>query len=284
MGMESWVRRYHMERLAKDAHKTIDNLVLDLEANSAYCVDLGLAKLPDGRNLNFQDPALAKFMQFVRALTHTRVECLLDVEDALRSTFLGPGKNIRFYGTAFAFAERIFDFQKAEGGWDELDRLIHYISGKSMTERASHIHRQIRYCPEDPGLGGNVTFTLEYEFFASRVIADKVVFGSKPQYVLAFLADALQFAQRTSLESGLGTGFMRLMNGEKRIFSIPIRKKVVIADLVNPASDPTFLVYDWRGVEWHVRDPEMMSLLAKAVPESCCGLIKGRYLEDDLGM
>lgn len=280
-GVEKWARRYHLERLALDAKRLEDKL--DIDEGSPYGAHLEVAILPDGHALNLEDPAISLFMRLLRALNHLSVETPYDVMTNLKFAFHGVGK-IKV-GSHFHIIDPLFDLRKEPDGWRELDRLIEYVSGTSMSERAQKLQHQHRFSAEDPATEDVARFSIGFRF--TSLIADKVAFGSKPEFALSFLDDVL-IAAGAENHDRRERGEAWLFDGDRKICVMPFRAKQVTAyfpgGVAQEYHDASTMLYDWSKVDWIVRDTKMMNLLAQAVPEEARSLIKGRYLEDDLGM
>lgn len=280
-GVEKWTRRYHLERLALDAQRLEESLELD--EDSPYCARLETARLPDGNLLNIKDPAVDLFLRLVRQLNHMSVDCPLDLMMNLKYTFLGVGK-IKV-GSHFHLIDPLFALANEPDGWKELDRLIEYVSGASMTDRARKLDQQFKISSQDPATEDEARFSIGFKF--SEPVANKVVFGSKSEFVMEFLDDVLAAAGAENRERRQ-RGEVWLLERDRKICVIPFEAKAVTAyfpgGVPQQYHDPSTMLYNWSKIDWHVRDHRLMSLLAQAVPEEARNMVKGRYLEDELGM
>lgn len=280
-GVEKWVRRYHLERLANDAARLDNKLTVHIE--SPHCKSLESARLPDGKLLNLDDPAVSLFMQLVRQLNGLRVETPSALMKTMKLAFLGAGK-IKI-GSHFHIINPLFALRKELDGWKELDRLVAYVSGASMTDRARKLDQQFKYSSEDLATENEARFSIGIRFKDWQI--DTVAFGSKLEYVLGFMDDVLNAAGAENHER-CESGQVLIIEGGRKICVIPLQAKEVTAfypdGVAKDYRDPSTMLYDWSNIDWQVRDHKLMNMLAQAAPEEARNLMKGRYLEDELGM
>lgn len=278
VGVDRWIRRFHMEKLMRDTYKFDD--MLEVEADSEYLKDLSIAKMDDGRVLDFDDPALTVFVQMIDALTIDVVESLKIIIGAIKHSGLLSGQ--RRLEDNFHLVDKLFELRK-DGGWAELDRLIERVSGESMTVRVSRVESWVRYAQDDPGLGGDTCCTLGFKFGGQ--LYDSVAFGSKPEYVLRFLDDLQQCAGAMN-DEGRSSGEAVLMDGKRILCTIPLKAREFSVNTpgnVLNYYDPKTMAFEWSKVAWQAKDPALMALLAEATPAARVA-VKSRYLEEELGM
>lgn len=281
-GIENWTYRYFMECLITAIG---ENCISEIEACTArgFYKDLDEVVLGDGKPLNVQDPALSLLVQYLDATTSRSIDSIADIIDGLTSNFR-LGTQPRVSGK-FGMIHALFDLRN-EGGWCELDRLVTDLALQSFSSIVDALSPSIRYSQDDPGLGGEKCYVLGFSEKNGK--KTKVAFGSAPEHVLGFILEATTLAGNAFLSDKRERNTIWLHNGREAVFTIPLEPRLPVTvfspDGEKNYSDFSELSVKWRAVQWARRDVEVMQALASVVPKEAGHAVKGKYLEDDLGL
>lgn len=284
--VENWTQRYFLERFVFEIGESISSDINE-RADKGLYKDLAEVVLTDGQPLNLDDPALLALIKFLDVTGFRTVENLQEICDGLRDNFQNEPTALRLVSGNPEMIDAIFAL-KDTGGWGELDRISLHLIGKSLTDLVDAIQPTLRFNPDDPGLGGGTCYMIGHD--SQNAPYPKVAFGSSPEYVLGFLQDAAHMAGDAFKKDDRPRTYLSFRRNRTNIFSIPLlpaKISVYAPHAGGGAMD--YLDYSspqiqWADVVWNEHDLATMKKLAQVAPENVRHLIKGAYLQDDLGM
>lgn len=286
MSIDRWKQKNVMEHLAVAIS---DQLTFESDTRHAkkMYADLAEVELNDGYGLSLDDPALMLLIRFLDATGSRTIENLHEVTHGLRDRFFFAHNQERLGVEKLELVAQLFELRSA-GGWHELDRIFSHLIGTTLTAISDDLDPLFLFSPEDPGLGGDVCFTLGYN--NPDVPHPKIAFGSTSAYVLGFVREVAKLAGDAYLKDGFVREEILLRRGRSQIFSLPVKPAKVA--YTRPRQwgaeddflDPSQLHIQWADVEWKIADRAVMKELVRVAPESVGHLIKAAFLEGDLGM
>jgi hypothetical protein len=211
------------------------------------------------------------------------VECWL--EDHIK----GPGTYDPSALDAF-FATRSND-----NSWLHLDAVIEHMCGSTFSEIIAGT--EVMYDPQDPGLHGDVCFSLGLEL-ASLELTDfhqysplRAMASSLDLLIPLVIEDVAQKGRQSkynherSNDPADGAHEKKVERSSPALVYIYKNGELVLDVKVNGWAEET-PVYNvaWEKAFIHLNDKSILKSLSKAVPGSVASKLKGRFLEDGLGL
>jgi hypothetical protein len=284
-GPENWTRQYLMERLIEILEYSSRSPEAVLRHGGRSLSDLALH---GGGTLNLQDPAVMSLIEYASSAGQRNVRTVGDLFDVLKRGFLfvTDGKPKRPIDSL----HRMFDLQRV--GWNELDRLIRTLTREhvSFSDIVNPIQASFRLCPDDHGLDGDTCYALGYSVKLKHL--EKVAFGSSPAFALKFIDDAIRAAESSHRRDNLIRSELALAVNGKGLFRVPLLPRVTVRGyqcsrwgaMSSQSENYADLTADWANVQWKDSRDDLMKILVNALPARDGHVVKGRFLEDDLGM
>lgn len=285
--IDQWLIQYMMERLTDILQASSHGP--DTTVRMFGHRDLTNIDLLCGRKLNIADPAVAHLINYVRAASESSRITLDAMMKVLQGDFLvvTDGRPKR----PIDDLRRMFDLRQA-GQWGELDNFIRTVTRQrqSLSEIIGPMVDSFRVDPQDFALGEKECFVVGH--YVTGRNYEKVAFGSSPEVVLRYVDDAIQDAGHAYKRDSLVRSWLALLRNEQILFCTPLLPKLTTTKYPCPYKGFTIstnknhalLAADWANTKWYDQDPRLMGALANALPRCERALLKGRYLEDDLGI
>lgn len=285
--VENWLNRHFMTMFVKTVNSRHPADHTDLRKNLGYLCDLDMLQLDDGKVLNTSGPAFFKILQFLDMTGDRTIETLDDLIRGLYALLL-PAWQKQISESSQGILNEFFRM-RATGEWAEWDRLAWHILGEPMGTFIDKQAALIRYSEDDLEAGGEQMFTVEFSH--SSMIGQLVAFGSTLDYALAHFEDIMLIAgEGLKTAPNIGHGDLLIKKNNKWIAKIPLKVDYFLsenewtseltADILSaPDAWP-----QWGKIDWLVQDKAVMKALVDIVPDESKHLIKGRFLENDLGM
>lgn len=285
--VENWLNRHFMTMFVKTVNSRHPADNTDLRKNLGYFCDLDLLQLDDGKVLGTSGTALFKILQFLDMAGDRSIETLDDLTRGLHALLL-PAWQKKISESNQELLNEFFRM-RATGEWAEWDRLALHILGESMGDFVDKQAALIRYSEDDPEAGGEQLFTVEFSH--SSKTGQIVAFGSTPEYALAHFEDIMLIAgEGLKTAPNIGHGDLLIRKNFKWIAEIPLKVDYLLSEnewtgelsavtLSKPDALP-----QWGKIDWLVQDKAVMKALVDVAPDDSKSLIKGGFLENDLGM
>lgn len=283
--IESWLNRHFLTMFVKTVSARHPADHTDLRKNLGYFSDLDQLSLDGGGRLDTSGPAFFKILQFLDGTGSRTIETLDDLVRGLQAVLLPawvkpvPERSQELINEFFRM--------RATGEWAEWDRLALHILGEPMGDFVDQQAALIRYSDADLEAGGEQMFSVGFSHPGTT--AQLVAFGSTPTHALSFFEDVVNIAgeNMNAAERVMGCEIW-LRRNNKLVFEMPLdgigsvcedsaEFKMIVA--YSPSDSP-----QWGKIDWCMQNRSVMKALAEVAPEKARGLIKGDFLENDLGM
>lgn len=281
--MSNWFHHFHLERLHA--------LVRDSEFRD--CVDYfePLVRISiDQQPINLRDPALRKFMKAIGMNLDDQFKSLNDIASKLSrwstNRHLGPAT---FH---CQHIDELFELRSSSAGWRELDRVLNYMAGVTLSGVADTPH--ILHNADDPGLHGDVCYcAMLYTYnFDTKITkrkwaaiassADLIV----PLALLAAQAEENLFHAVASMDEGHADFSPERKRSQGMPAAIDILKNGKRQLRMPLLEGEKFGVIEphWRILKVEVDDIDMLKALLAVAPEEFKHMVKGMFLEGQLGI
>jgi hypothetical protein len=244
----------------------------------------------DGKPINTRDPALQKFMKALGMSLDDNFKNLFNIETKLNTwlskRFLGPGTH------ESPLLDDLFALRSTESGWSELDRVLNHLAGVTFSQVVDNA--QPLHDADDPGLHGALCYSVVVNTSNSdrlrRRKACKAV-ASTPERIVELVFAAIQAIQNDFIKAGALGGMSSILpkTAERNLgepFFIEVKKngRTQWGASVVDAKESGYVVIDWASLDVHVEDMDMLKALLTLVPEEAKLLVKGRFLQGQLGL
>lgn len=240
--------------------------------------ELSRLVLHDGGPLNLQDPAIKHLIDYADSAGAKSTITLNDLFGVLVAGFPSDGD-----GWPKAPIDDIHKLYalKGAGEWTEIDRLVRALTRyqNSFSEIIDPMIASFRSDPRDDGLAHDGFYALGT--VVSGQSTEKVAFGTRPEYVLRFIDDVLQFAGDSHARDRLVRSQLVMTRDGDVLFSVPLQPK---QKACAERTGYRYLVAWWSEIQWLVRDTKVLRALAAELPAHVSVKPKARFLEEDLGM
>lgn len=279
--VESLLCRHGLHRFSNQVRRIHTNMSSDSLRDRGFKGELDELVLSDGRRLNRYDPAVLQLIKVIDGSHKLEIRTLNDLLRGLHDGIRPAWHN----DIAPEHHEEIDELfaMKASGGWGELDRLSCFVLGEPMTMFVDREASRIGHDVNDQSLGGSTLYVLAIQ--SLKRVTTPVAFGSTAVHALNFLGDLEAYAG-DSLKGE--EGFIQLRKNKNVVFEIPF--KPLSREATNNYGvylQPFYSMeksVGWKEVDWLVDDPLAMKALAAVAPNEVKHVIKGRFLQDGLGM
>jgi hypothetical protein len=290
--LQRWMNFLHIKTLIETLEGQPDAFSQDYDSaefieRMNHFKDIGTVLLPDGKPLDFQDPGLLKFFEMVGVDLSYEEDSLNDVVRYMKRMFREKMKNQGMHGYEVAHLAAFFDLQTEPAGWAEVDRLIHYVADKSMTEIVAESAGLVIVDPEDAGLGGTKCYSLSFLRDEDSVNRD-VALASSPEILMKLIEPMLQRANSPSAGCEDVPNALRIQLNDKTQCYIPlapvIQRRLEADGSATSHFDFSHMKLNWGGFTWHKQDLSLMKAVVSVAPEADVRRIKGEFLSDGLGL
>lgn len=265
----NWLRLDAMNASIKghcrDYHASFTNLVLD-----------------DYHGVNLKDPALRYLFKIAGLEGELK---FFDMDDFVKSLTKRSSRHFHAPGVAgyepreTKEIDRLMAYREKKDGWRELDRFYKHLTGKKLSEiidEATFVHDK-----KDPGLGGDVCFSLGYDLgynlddeglMPSGVYVTRhLALASTPQLLLKLEKTARSIGN-TKLRDRTGydesVDFLQIYKNNEKVCDIAVENEAI----------------NCTKITWHQGDDEVMMAINKLAPKAQGLKMKGKYLDDALGL
>jgi hypothetical protein len=265
----NWIRLEAMNASVKghcrDYHERFDRLVLD-----------------DYHLVNLKDPAMRFLFKFAGLEGELK---LFDMDAFVKGFTKMSSRHFHAPGVAgyepreTKEIDRLLAYRDKRDGWRELDRFFKHLAGKKLSEildAATFV-----YDKKDPGLGGNVCFSLGYDLaynLDDEGMQPSNVYGSR-HLALASTPQILLKLEKTT--RNIGNKKLRERTGyDESVDFLQIYKnneKVCFISIDDGE-------INWSKISWLQSDDEVMQAINKVAPKAQSLKMKGKYLDDALGL
>jgi hypothetical protein len=269
----------------------LENLVMN--ADKSDCADYfePLSRVfIDQRPINLCDPVLCKFMEVVEMRLENRRSSFNDIFNKL--TWWNSNNRLGPATYDCPDLDGLFDLRSSDAGWHELDRVLNYFAGVTLSEAADG--PPILHSADDPGLHGDVCFGAVVQTRNPRTGVSKrkwVAIASSADRIVPLAILAARIEQETFNKWTLiGEGHPDYDRNTKRVqgepISVEIRKNgkqhlsfPIIGERTSGIVEP-----NWRAIEVRVEDMSMLNALLPVVSEDTKHYVKGQFLQGQLGL
>ena len=254
---------------------------------------LRYAKLDDGSPVQVDEPAIGLFLKAIGSRVTPDGASFGDLKIDLRQWLIRRSQGPSTYDPAAL--NEFFARGAMEGGWRNLDAIFKHMCGSTLGEAIAAT--QVLCDPEDPGLHGEVCYSLdldvssfEFSTFIERhrftamasslerllpLVDEKVKSQGIQSTHFKGVADNPLYVKRESdIDRALPAKAYIARNGEP----------VLSADIRLPTLDCHVYAVAWESAVITMNDKNILRSLQKAAPGSAAGKLKGRILEDGLGL
>jgi hypothetical protein len=280
--MGNWFQHLHFERLNALIKRA------DKETCEGFFEPLSRLVI-DGRSIDLHDPAFLKFLKTIGISQDDNWKSIYNIQTKLNSwvlqRFRGPGT------LPGSNLDELFELRTSGEGWKELDFVFKYMTGMTFSEVWDNT--KILHDSEDPGLHGDVCYSVMVRIFNTHskasIIQIEAVASSQERIVPLAILAAAAVQQRfdwARLDDDRPEFYLVSKLGHAEPIRIDIRKNghtqfaVPVRDLAFPGA----IDLDWRSIDVQVEDMDMLKALLKVVPDEAKQQVKGKFLQNQLGM
>jgi hypothetical protein len=254
---------------------------------------LRYAKLDDGSPVQVDDPAIGLFLKAIGSRLTPDGASFGDVKIDLRQWLIR-----RSQGPAMHDLEALKEFfamGTLEGGWSNFDAICKHICGSTLSQAIAAT--QVLCDPADPGLHGDVCYSLDldvssFEFSAFIERHRFTAMASSLERLLPLVDEKVknQGIQSTHFK-GVADNPLYVKRENDIDRALPAKayiarngEPVLSADIRLPTLDCHVYAVAWENAVITMNDKSILRSLQKATPGSAAGKLKGRILEDGLGL
>jgi hypothetical protein len=281
--MNNWFHHFHLEHL--------NNLVRNSESRDCEDYFEPLSRvIIDQRPVDLRDPALCKFMKAIGVSLDDQFKSLNDITNKL-----GRWSTKRHFGPATydcSYLDELFELRTSATGWRELDRVLNHMAGVTLSHASDN--PQILHNADDPGLHGDVCYSVllqTYNFDSGLSKRKWAAIASSVDLIVPLALLAAQAEQAVyETVAALDEGHPDFSPERKRSQGEPVKmdvrkngKRQVSIPLIN-SQESGIVEPIWRNLEVEVEDMAMMKALLAVAPEDAKQLVKGMFLEGQLGL
>lgn len=281
--MSNWFHHIFLDRLN---HSVRDADTKDCDGYFEPMVNVKI----DGKPINTRDPALQKFMKALGMNLDDNFKNLFNIETKLNTwvskRFLAPGTH------ESPLLDDLFALRSTESGWSELDRVFNHLAGVTFSQVVDNL--KPLHDEDDPGLHGALCYsvvvhTSNRDQVRRRKACEAV--ASTPERIVDLVFSAIQAIQDDFIKSEAldCTSSILPKTAERNLgepFFIDVKKngRTQWGASVVDAKASGFVAVDWASLDVQVEDMDMLKALLTLVPEEAKLLVKGRFLQRQLGL
>jgi hypothetical protein len=236
----------------------------------------------DYHPLKVNDPAVKHLFNMAGLHGELKAFCVEDFDKEfskqMSRTFHAPGV-AGYEPWETKEIDALLAFRKKKDGWRQLDRFFKHIRGRTLSEIVDQA--TFVFDPKDPGLGGDVCYSLGYDlgydleddgFKPSFVHAVKhIAMASTPDILLQLEEKGRLLAtKRLSQKTGYfeEVDFVEIYKNNEKVCTVEIRDEAVC----------------WSKTHWIDNNQDVMVAINKVAPRAQALKMKGKYLDDVLGL
>lgn len=172
--------------------------------------------------------------------------------------------------------DELFELRSSSNGWRELDRFFVHLTGKTLSGIVDN-HR-ILHDADDPGLHGSVCYSAVVHTSGENRIKRRKVFKALASSCERIVPLVVASAQ------ALQTDFAKGESDEPFLVEIKKNGQRQLSVSVIDSKEPGKVDIDWTSIDVDVEDMAMLKALLSIVPEPARLLVKGRFLQGQLGL
>lgn len=282
--MSNWFHHVQFEALINRVKKySGDNCV-------GYFGPMSRVKIDGDDFINRQDPALRLFMKVIGVSLDDNWASLYHLDTKMNSwlaeRMLGPS------AYPSEKLDELFDLRSSGEGWTELDRVLNYMAGVTLSEVVDST--RILHNADDPGLHGNVCYSVIIHFYRDNGGFSSLrwqALASSPERIaplgLQLLQEKLAEFDRLNALGDQHHDFIAANDfGLGEPIEIDFRRnggRQLRIPLIDGAGSER-VVLSWRDMDIDVNEVSMMKALIAVAPEDARYLVKGRFLQGQLGL
>jgi hypothetical protein len=282
--MSNWFNHVHLVRLSQAiVHSDCDN-------RPEFFEPISKIRFKNQELINACDPAILKFMQALDMPTDDNWQRPDDIckklLDWLKNNHLGPGT---YDGSLL---DELFELRSTSGGWRELDRLLRHMTDHSLSNLVDT--NTILHQVDDPGLHGAVCYSV----FVHTCDADKFMRAAECKALASTAERIVPLALGGAQVVKTDFDKVQAMKSMKPRFTLPIEKilwepyrieikkngKRLWSAPVIDSTVPGLVEIDWASIQVDAEDIGMMKALLTIAPADSWNVIKGKFLQEQLGL
>jgi hypothetical protein len=303
MSIQRWENWIHLnELILRMSDPEVDNP--DWEESQDFHKPLAELDYDDERKINWSDPAVSHFMGmlFGHNPLNEPPACLKAVmarfDEYVMSEYSQPG----MHGYDATNLEKLMAFREVPAGWDELDRLITQLSGRTFSALVERNKDKFLTHPEDQGLGGKICFIVSLEMEMNDAMAGfeyddiktpSIGVASDPRYIVTLIDKVIQKEAATKppefdYEKPIA---VKVRKNKKALFDLPLNTTMCdeLPDggvVVDQQGRTCYSVIDqqWRELLWRDDDLRLMKVITDSAPAVTKRFIKGSFLSGEMGL
>jgi hypothetical protein len=275
-------------------HRLFDRMLYDtVKSTDVLQHPLRYAKLEDRTTVDMTDPVIDQFLTAIGSLTNSKTATFGDIKIDLRQWLIrqdkGPSKYVHPH------LDALFAIGAEDGGWRNLDAILKHMCGSSLSEVVACT--QVAHDPEDPGLHGAVCYSLNlevtgFEFTNLTEFSYRRAMASSLDRLLPLVMQdvgGLMIRSKIPKESVVQTEFGIHQQKIERAHpsTVHIAKNgvpLLTVEMLWPAGNTPEESIDWGKASFRASDRYIIDSLRNIAPSSAISKLKGRFLEDGLGL
>jgi hypothetical protein len=283
--MNNWFSHAHLIRL--------ESGMRDYGANSKLLqCPIDDVRLGDGSLINLKDRATELLFKVVKFDPYQRFTDLTDFKKEFRvwavSHSLGPGTY------KDSWLEELYSLKQSPGGWDQLDQLVFGLIGTSFSQVVEDL--RVFHPSDDPGLHGNECLSVSlqvvsHELTNSFSVIPWKAMASTLDLVLPFVDDvvAAQSLQHWNLvalgsKSDYPSYSERVARARPSEITVSHNGRSVLVVPIPKVENGQPFQPDWAKTRFFSKSRATIESVIAVAPASAANLLKGRLLEDELGL
>jgi hypothetical protein len=284
--MNTWFHHVYLQRL-------FDRMLYDnVKSNDVMQHPLRYAKCEDGAPVDMTDPVIDQFLKAIGSLTNSKTATFGDIKIDLRQWLIKRDKGPVTYD--LPLLDAVFATGAEEGGWRNLDAILKHMCGSTLSEVVAST--QVMHDPEDPGLHGDVCYGLDlevasFEFTNMSAFSYRRAMASSLDRLLPLvMRDVGELMARakkhqSAVESEGASYEQKIERAHPSVVHITKNGvQLLSVDMLWPAGDTPEASIDWGKASFKASDRYIIESLRQIAPSSAISKLKGRFLEDGLGL
>lgn len=302
MSMRRWENWLNFNELqARLSDPEVDNE--DWEKSQGFSTLLPDVVLEGGGKIKLDDPAVAHFLDMLFATSVLRLHetGLKNVVMRAAERFITVYNRPGMHGYDSADLDALMAFREAPHGWDELDRLINHVCGRTFSALVERNTGKLLTHPEDQGVGGNTCFRISLQMAVDDTQAGPAYddiripaegFASDPQYIVALIEQVIHLEATTEppqfdCKEPIA---VTVRKNNKTLFEIPLKTmsggELRAEGVVDQEGRPlhTLIAPQWKDITWVTDDVRLMKVIAETVPADSKKYVKGSFLLEGMGL
>jgi hypothetical protein len=247
----------------------------------------------NGPCVNLNDPVIEQFTRLIKTPRSTDSPVFSDLKLNLEKWLDDHKKGPATYD--HAALDAFFASGMKEGGWLHLDAIFRHMCGTTISEIIEATH--VIHDPLDPGLHGDICYThsLELSSFEFTNFSDhspRRAMASSLDLLLPMVIEDVRLkgveANSAKPRGNLPEDYAHEKKVERALPAVVYIDRngepVLSVEVQRPSAVCQEFTVSWEKVFIQINDKSILQSLLKVVPASAVSKLKGRFLEDGLGL